>query len=478
MKNRIAIWAAILGIVWTNRNSPLLEANGIEMLVCAVLFFLCVYPAVRWLRSPQKPLPVFELYCLVHLVYYLQPYIDGKPALLAFPESVRVVAGLATIAFLASATLIFIARDRGGQSTGSSNPIMRREIPTGSDSWFSIGLGLWLAYNLASTLGVFPDVGDWRNVFVTVSTAAGILATFHFFYAIGNRRLGGSASAIAIVVVVIGVLINASSGYLIGGILVLIVALIAYTVASKRLPIVTAVVCLTLANFLHLGKGDMRARFWGKTEAGAAFNPLVVFPFWVDASWGRLVAGTTSGASERTSLVTRASLAQMLATVVDQTPDRLPYLAGQTFWQIPTLFVPRMLLRNKPNGNLPSETMAIYYGVQSDESVKSTSIGMGQIAEAWANFGWIGIIVLGAFYGWLFSIPCGLTKSLAPSTLGYLLSAVSLVWATDLEHGLGTFLVSLAQTVLMAGLLLYFVSKPARITPVRRVAGHAIVSAR
>jgi hypothetical protein len=478
MKNRIAIFLAIAAIAWSNRRSPLLEAGGVEILVCAVLLVVCVYPAVRWLRRPQKSLPVFELYCLMHVVYYLQPYIDGKPSLQAFPESVRVLAGMVTIVFLASAIFIFVLRDREGAPAGRSHWLMRREIPAEYDSWFWMALGLWLAYNVAATAGVFPDVGDWLNVIATISTAAGTLATYHFFHAIGSERFSRGATLAAIAALAIGVLVTFSSGYLIAGTMFIIVALVAYTVAARRLPVVTAVVCLAFVNFLHLGKADMRVRFWNRSDVSAgANNPLVVLSFWIDASWIRLAEGSTSEGGERTSLVTRASLAQMLATVVDQTPDRLPYLAGETFWQIPILFVPRVILPDKPKGNLPSETMAIYYGIQTNESVKSTSIGLGQIAEAWANYGWIGIVVVGCFYGWLFFLPCGLTKSLEPNTLGYLLSAVSLAWATDLEHALGTFLVSLTQTVALAGVLLYFMSRPARQPPRRHAPARATATA-
>jgi hypothetical protein len=478
VKNKLAVIGVIAAILWSNRASPLLEASGAERLVCMMLLVVCVYPFVRWVRSTRRPLPVFELYCLMHAVYYLQPYVDGRPSLFAFPESVRIQAGLLTVAFLASAIAVFVLRDRTRAWAGETSWILRREMGSHSDAWFAVGLAFWLAYNLATVLGVFPNVGAWTNVFATAATAAGTLATYYFVHAIGRRRLTKVATAAAIAAIAAGVLITFASGYLIAGSLIATVALVAYTMASNRLPILTAVVCLAVVNFLHLGKADMRARFWTASAAAAGFNPLVVFPFWTQASWRRFANGLpSSDDGEEVSLVTRATLAQMLATVVDQTPDKLPFLDGETFWEIPTLFVPRALLRDKPDGNLPSETIAIYYGVQSTESVKHTSIGLGQVAEGWANFGWAGVVMLGAVFGWLFSIPSKLTRSLPPNTVGYLLSAVTLAWATDLEHGLGTFLVSLCQTLFLASILLYVVSKPGR-RAARRAVVRVVATAR
>jgi peptidoglycan/LPS O-acetylase OafA/YrhL len=61
--------------------------------------------------------------------------------------------------------------------------------------------------------------------------------------------------------------------------------------------------------------------------------------------------------------------------------------------------------------------------------------------------------------------------------VGYLLSAVTLAWATDLEHGLGTFLVSLCQTLFLASILLYVVSKPGR-RAARRAVVRVVATAR
>jgi hypothetical protein len=106
--------------------------------------------------------------------------------------------------------------------------------------------------------------------------------------------------------------------------------------------------------------------------------------------------------------------------------------------------------------------LAIYYGAQTVESVEVTSVSLGQIAEAWGNFGWIGVIAVGAAFGLILSVP----KMLAPAgsflQAGSFLSAVFLGKCFDLESCFGPWLIPLCNTLLLAMIALSFISTPSK----------------
>jgi hypothetical protein len=88
----------------------------------------------------------------------------------------------------------------------------------------------------------------------------------------------------------------------------------------------------------------------------------------------------------------------MICLVVDNTPDRLPYLDGLTYGQIPGQFVPRFFWADKPVAHISTYTLSIYYGLQRPEDTKKTTIAFGLLAEAYANFGFYGVGLLAAFF--------------------------------------------------------------------------------
>jgi hypothetical protein len=208
----------------------------------------------------------------------------------------------------------------------------------------------------------------------------------------------------------------------------------------------------------------MREKYWN-FEEGASYgklglNPFEVYSFWCNASWQRLVGESDSEEETPASLLHRSAIAHMLALVISETPENKPYLDGLTYKQIPQLLLPRILSKNKPRGNLPTETLAIYYEVQTEKSVQTASIAVGQIAEAWANFGWIGILVIGGVIGLVLSLPSHLVAGCSVNQVGFLISAVFLSISYNLELTLGPWLITLFDALLVACIGLYLISRP------------------
>ena len=87
------------------------------------------------------------------------------------------------------------------------------------------------------------------------------------------------------------------------------------------------------------------------------------------------------------------------AIVIDWTPDRQPYLYGETYGYVLPQLVPRLVWPDKPRSHVATYRLSIYYGLQDEDATESTTIAFGMLTEAYANFGLIGAILLGLFWG-------------------------------------------------------------------------------
>src|SRR5208282_5564556 len=126
-----------------------------------------------------------------------------------------------------------------------------------------------------------------------------------------------------------------------------------------------------------------RAKYWeGRAPAPTMMELPDFFGEWVVDG----LATTQRGEApiEKVSLLDRTSLIQILCLVVSNTPDRLPFLDGQTYAQIPAQFVPRFFWPEKPVGHISTYTLAVYYGLQNIEDTQKTTIGFGMLTEAYA----------------------------------------------------------------------------------------------
>jgi hypothetical protein len=139
----------------------------------------------------------------------------------------------------------------------------------------------------------------------------------------------------------------------------------------------------------------------------------------------------------------------MLCLTVDRIPDYLPFLNGETYKDIPAQIVPRIFWPNKPSPHQSNTRLAIYLNLVDEESAESVSIAFGFVCEAYANFGYLGIIVLGLVLGWAFKRLTLLGQN-APQFSAMGLSLILLTaWSFQVEQVLATWLISLLQAAVV-----------------------------
>ncbi len=427
-----------------------------ELLLLSCLAGLCLWPGLQWYRRGMKWLPLGEAFAAMHLVYYVLPCLAGRPDWLAVPPGYRVQTLIGVGVFLVSlmvAYQLFLPRRPPVPPTG----LLRREL--GMNIVWNL-FGFWLVWTLIVQSGWLPRVGAMLNVFRSVVTASGSIGIVCVFFRWGRNQLSPVEILFAGAGLTLGLILSFASGFLNGGAEIMGAALLAFTLGRKRLPVAALLAGAGILGFLQLGKGEFRNTYWADEENFSS-RPVGLsesYVTWLKASWHGL---TRKGLNpeEKQGLLTRTSLIQFLAVAMENSPEQKPFLEGQTYLMLPELLVPRIFWPEKPRGTLPTETLGIYYGIQNEEGADYTGIAVGPLVEGWANFGWVGLALAGAFFGVLFGLPARLSRGLTPVHVGWLLASVFLVYSLDMEHSIPEIMSSLLQALLMGAVMLVMVSR-------------------
>jgi hypothetical protein len=183
------------------------------------------------------------------------------------------------------------------------------------------------------------------------------------------------------------------------------------------------------------------------------------------------------------STVNRSSLLLQTAHVLDWTPDVVPYENGRTFAYFLIGWVPRFLWPDKPIAQEANIKYAINYGVTTEEGIERTMFGVGELGEAFMNFGAAGIFPVFFILGILSYLPVHLVAVPSFYRLRTEQLDMSLIAAVALLVAIIVRLIFIGSTVanvyggilqlivVQAGLMYLFAGDRARSRPSPRRAG-------
>ncbi len=417
-------------------------------LVGLLILGLAAAPALSWALNQRPWFPVFEITCLTYIAFYAIPLLSRYSELVAYPESVNTQAGLLVACFLAMANLGFATMGKPARPPAWATTSL---LPEGTNRYIPLGQTINTVYVYFYTFTAFIPL-EFEGTFRALFFGLGTICTFILARQIGARALSRQHTTLFVLNLFIQVGLLFAQLYLIGGISLLALALIGYASSRRSLPWVPVLIVLPLVALLHLGKPDMRAVYW---QGGKDMPTLTELPAFYTEWFGYILA--PQDAHEKSTLLERASLIQMLCLSVDRVPSLKPYLEGESYRDIPAQFVPRFLWPEKPSGLLSNIRLALYFNLVNLENATSVSIAFGIVAEAYINFGFLGVASLGLVMGMIFRRLSVLSQS-APifSSLGILMILLT-AWSFQIEQVMATWLGSLFQaSVVCIGLPLAY----------------------
>ncbi|MFT3782024.1 MAG: hypothetical protein QM790_08410 [Nibricoccus sp.] len=413
-----------------------------HLLLGETMLVLSALPSLFWARRGRPHLPIFETFLLTFVNAYALPLLNGHTALAVYTDDQLTTATVAVITFQVAALLAHEAA-RGRALT---SPFWREEIVSKSVSpWLNYGMALNTLYLFASTfMSVIPPAAG--SVLRAIFFGIGIICTFITSRRFARQELSPSERVFFISNLVLQCVIMITSLFLVGALSQLLLALVGYTSTRGRLPWIACIVGLVCFAILHNGKAAMREKYWGKDESRIPEVSQLprYFAEWIQQG---LRFGHEDEDDQRITrkLIERTSLFHIMCLVTSLSPEPLPYLEGETYKDIPGQLVPRLFWPSKPPAHVSTSKLSVYYGLQSEEDTQKTTIGFGVVSEAYANFGFWGLALVGAAIGFVTKkIRCWSSETPLLS-YGGLLMVIFLAWSFQIEFTASIWLSSFYQ---------------------------------
>ena len=144
--------------------------------------------------------------------------------------------------------------------------------------------------------------------------------------------------------------------------------------------------------FLQPAKEQFRATYWGRdSQAGDVSRASD----WISMSrqkWESVLSDSDPEAIRRQlyGTMTRFSLLQQTANVMDLTPSIVPYQGWKMYAYMSYTFIPRAIWKEKPTVNDANRFYQVTYGMTTERNLDAVSISVGMLAEGYISFGWAG----------------------------------------------------------------------------------------
>lgn len=430
-------------IAWVVYKSPVQDVTLLG--AGTLIILLATFPAMSWARRGDEHFPIFEVFLLTFIPFYGVSMLAGHPEMLGFGEESTGAGALAVLIFQGGMLAAFY---------GISPPAVRTPLlimPLLPESFLRYAqTGLWLNtafIHINGSTNWIPN--DLRLPLRATFFGLGTIALYVEMRRWGAGRLGAGAKFSVSLALGVQCILLIRELYLIVSVSLLLVAALAYVSSSRRIPWLPILILLPALGLLHSGKAAMRAMYW---EGGQAMPGLADLPGffyeWAEAGVASRGSSELPGSTSLTGrLFERASLFHMLCFVIDRTPEKEPFLSGESYVHILSQLIPSFLWPGKPSSMRSNVLLAVHYKLVPDDGSARVSIAFGMIAESFANFGYWGCAIMGAilglFYRLVTSAATGAPQFSATGLLSILLGA----WSFQSEQIFATWFVSLLQAI-------------------------------
>ncbi len=417
--------------------------DSIHLYLGLLIIVGATIPALQWSRRKDQRFPVFEVLMLTNVNTYAVPLLSGHQDLRAYSSDTITNAALGILLYQFVAISVYaITRGLPKTTPGWTEEIVSSNII----DYLAYGMLITTAYTMINLLTNWIPY-DLNGPIRAVCYGVGIISTFIQSRMWGQGTFPHYRKAAFIIQLALQVIFSWAALFLIGGISILVLALLGYVSGGKKLPMLALAIVLPVLGVLHNGKSAMREKYW---DGGAPPPTLTTLPDfyseWVGYGLTPDVVDEEATQKRHASkLLERTSLFHIMCLVVDCTPSRQDYLHGQTYGYVPPQFVPSFFWRGKPPAHVATNRLSVYYGLQREEDTTKTTIAFGMITEAYANYGYLGIAMLGATLAFLLKkIGDWATYSPILSYPGLLL-VVLMAWSFQAELTMAAWVSSLYQ---------------------------------
>lgn len=377
-------------------------------LLAMTLLAVCLLPLAIWQAGQRRGAPMFEMVCVAFAAAYAVPVFLIQNGIQNFNQFTYLEWDVTARAL--GFVVIGVTAMVGGYYLLSRLPLgrwlPRTDLPLHP---LRMKQFLWFAFGAAGGLRVVERLtsATWgRGVaaaassLLTLVLAVGIALLANRVYRADGTARSGSKLLLYGVIAAVAV-IGLGGGMLETVFLPLVVVFVVRWHASRRFPVAWLVGGCLAFLLLNAAKYEYRGEVWFSSKQYTLVDQI--------ETWSRtsatVLASLTTADGVNTLLnrtIHRFDLIHTFAHVMDLTPSHLPHYAGVTYDYLLYGWIPRILWPDKPTAQGANVMFALDYGLLLDSQVDTTMIGIGFLAEAYANFGLLGVVVVMFLIGCLF----------------------------------------------------------------------------
>jgi len=260
------------------------------------------------------------------------------------------------------------------------------------------GLGMFV-FVVTLNLHLSPEIQAYVNQpsqFFAVATIALLILQLE------GELAWGFAVTLWIVLLPLYAVIGMAQGILGFAMVEAAALLITYTTLRRRIPWVIFLLGFAIFFFIQPVKGYLRSMVfdpggWANRDQDQS------------QKLGALIATGEQGLTVMQTLepqdlfmlaAQRLASIMVFATLVEQTPQNIPYWEGSTYYPLLFVAIPRLVDPEKPS-DLPGNVFGHQYGLLSVDNYV-TSINVAQLLELYGNFGPLGVVLGSILIGMIY----------------------------------------------------------------------------
>jgi hypothetical protein len=447
----IGVLVAVVALTG-KQTDPGIAATGVLLIVMAI------FPLYLWMLGWSHGLPLWPVFALSNGVSAALPMLQSLENIEVYTPGEVVVGGMTIVGFLLLGTILWLGMT-------SRAPAPPGKVLSISQAHAVRYLLIFIGLGILFSSGLIRLPGNMMQITRGVTMSLNLMGLFVLSFYYGRGLLSRGNFYLTVVGLLATVALNLTSLMLAQAFVPVAMAMLGYTLGSGKFPWKVALIAFAVVAILHPGKYEMRERYWGGEATGtlSVATMPTFYGEWFSSGLSELggfsgVAKVRTGEDSRSSAFERGGNVHMLLMVQRKTPNEVPFFLGATYEPIPRLLVPRFLDSNKGISHAANQMLSVNYGLVELESVGTVSIGWGLIVEAYANFGYSGVIGLAVFLAGFYAFFTRLTVGVPMTSLRFVLGLLAMAAATA-QDTMGIFITSQFQGMVGVSLASFFLMR-------------------
>lgn len=408
-------WGLPIGVIclfWLTRSN---EVTLGQALLALLLFYLPWHSYLRWKASEKSDLPVFSMISFMYCLFYAVPLFWEPHTISEVSSSVPRDLSDASVTRALLMVVLGVCSLWLGMHTRLGQFFVPRNLKINLAPSRRIYIRGVLAVGcLLNVYDLSPYIlGEGGRQLTTIVVSFVPMLAFVILFRDFLRRDTTHLDRILMATFVVTRFFNGlSSGWLGVSMSLIIICGVVYLAERRRIPQVAVVLVVLFILFFQVGKEDFRKTYWGEGSQGVAETPsqggkIERASFWVERSlekWRQTFddPNIQTLRDALTPSLSRVSLLNQTANVIELTPSVVPYQYGWLYSYMGVTLIPRFVWPDKPSVNEANQFYQVAYGLTAEEQLSQTSIAAGTLTEGYINFSWPGALgimfLLGIFF--------------------------------------------------------------------------------